>query len=225
MSELTQPIIHTYDSEVDVLYIRYEGVKIAYSEEAPHDKHLIINFDYIRNVVGLQLLFVRNHLDWANHPDKALIPEDLAKVVEEWTTPHSLMEPETAQQRYGRLASTPKGRDELAIEMVPSGQTAEGLALTVLKSLDLPQWEGHNVVYVRFTDKQLVQALACTSGFPIGPQDTVPPKPHDSQVALHVPVVDTVLASQPTETRNLLEGMSSDVKSVVGIVVEPTNQS
>jgi len=69
------------DKKNDVMYVKMGTVK--YSREAPHDSELVLNYnDDV--CIGLQLIgYSRlSPSEWLEHPDRALIPENILKYVD-----------------------------------------------------------------------------------------------------------------------------------------------
>lgn len=80
---MIESVVH--DQTNDVLYVKL-GHRIKISRELEHDAATILNMDESGQVVGLQVIEASGLSPeaWAEHPDRAEIPEDLHDAVAFW---------------------------------------------------------------------------------------------------------------------------------------------
>lgn len=79
-----------HDDSADVLYVRRDVARIVNSKEAPDDGYLILNYDSLGSVVGVQLLFA-SEMDliyWRSHPDRNVLPVDILTELDSWFDSH-----------------------------------------------------------------------------------------------------------------------------------------
>ncbi len=80
------PVLLRHDGGSDVLYVKRAGATIRTSREAAHDGGLIVNLDAAGAIVGVQLL-AASELPaalWRNHPDRSVLPDDIARTIDAW---------------------------------------------------------------------------------------------------------------------------------------------
>lgn len=75
-----------FDDDADVLYLRFEAERIAYSRESDDDGELIINLNAAGAVVGVQLLgaLILGPEGWQAHPERPRLPAPLREALDGW---------------------------------------------------------------------------------------------------------------------------------------------
>lgn len=81
------PSIHvTHDMASDVLYMKLAGTHIANSHESPGDDYIILNYDTLGTVVGVQFLAVSEMTPdfWKLHPSRTCLPRSILGALDRW---------------------------------------------------------------------------------------------------------------------------------------------